>query len=61
LRDTFNSLKKNNPGTATATLWDAAIVSHNNPTAGRKWAKNGVAPTEAAAAYVRKVKTAIYV
>lgn len=60
LRDTFNALKKANPNQQTAVLWDAAIVSHNNPSAGRSWAKNGVPPTEAAALYVDKVKKAIY-
>lgn len=61
LRDTFDSLKSSYPKTTASALWDAAIVSHNNPSAGRLWAKNGVPPTEAAALYVSKVKTAIYV
>lgn len=60
LRDTFNDLKRRYPTATTAVLWDAAIVSHNNPSAGRLWARYGVPPTEAAALYVSKVKTAIY-
>lgn len=60
LRDTFNSLRRTYPTTSISALWDAAIVSHNNPSAGRLWARNGVPPTEAAALYVSKVKTAIY-
>lgn len=60
LRDTFDSLKKSYPKATTDVLWDAAIVSHNNPSAGRQWAKNGVSPSEAATLYVEKVKKAIY-
>jgi peptidoglycan hydrolase-like protein with peptidoglycan-binding domain len=60
LQDTFLSLKKANPKQKTAALWDAAIVSHNNPSAGRLWARDGVPPTDAAALYVDKVKKAIY-
>jgi hypothetical protein len=60
LRETFDSLKKANPKQKTAVLWDAAVVSHNNPSAGRLWARDGVPPTEAAALYVDKVKKAIY-
>lgn len=60
LRDTFDSLKAANPKQTLSVLWDAAIVSHNNPSAGRAWAKNGVSPSTAATEYVNKVKKAIY-
>lgn len=60
LRDTYDTLKATYPKTKVEALWDAAICSHNNPSAGRTWAKTGVAPTEAAALYVDKVKKAIY-
>ena len=60
LRDTFDSLKKSYPKQTNTVLWDAAICSHNNPAAARTWARDGAAPTQAAADYVRRVKVAVY-
>lgn len=60
LRTNYDNLKAKYPKTKDEALWDAAICAHNNPSAAQTWAKNGAAPTEAAATYVSHVKAAIY-
>jgi hypothetical protein len=60
MRGAYDSFKKANPRTPDPTLWDAALCYHNNPSAAQSWAKNGAAPTEAAAGYVASAKTARY-
>lgn len=60
MRSYYDSYKRNYPNTPTEVLWDAALCAHNNPSAAGSWAKNGVAPTEAAASYVNNCKAARY-
>lgn len=48
------------PKQTDEVLWDAAVCAHNNPTAGRSWAKYGFPQTESAASYVNAVKAARY-
>ena len=60
LRSTFDGYLKKYPTKDKQVLWDAAICSHNNPSAGGIWASKGAPPTETAAAYVAAVKAARY-
>lgn len=60
LRDFFDQYRRRYPAQPAASLWDATVCAHNNPSAAAKWAATGRPPTEAAAKYVSDVKTAIF-
>jgi peptidoglycan hydrolase-like protein with peptidoglycan-binding domain len=60
MRSAYDSFKKANPGQRDQVLWDAALCYHNNPSAATTWARQGFAPTDAAASYVAAAKTARY-
>lgn len=60
LRSYHDAYKKKYPKRPGTVLWDAAVCSHNNPSAGAQWARIGFAPTEQAASYVNAVKASRY-
>lgn len=60
LRKAHDDFKIANPGQNESVLWDAALCHHNNPSAARKWAQLGYAPTPEAAKYVSDTKAARY-
>jgi len=60
LRTIYNQYKSQYPATDDTELWNAAVCSHNNPSAGRAWARDGYPPTTDAAKYVQAVRNAVY-
>ena len=55
LRSTFVGYKSRYGYNSDVVLWQAALCSHNSPVNGNAWAKNGSAPNDQAATYVREV------
>lgn len=60
MRSYYDGFKRDFPGKADRTYWDAAVCAHNNPSAARAWARAGEPTTEAAATYVAAVLAATY-
>jgi len=56
LKATANNLAAK--GCPPDRLWDAAVLSHNSPVNGRKYAATGTYPTQQAADYVARVRKA---